>query len=784
MPGGRATALLAAVPAVAFGVAAGASGTGACVDQSLSTDGGGIENPDATSFANPDALPGPATCTDVPAANLDAALEETDDAEDGAASDGPTRSPYSWRNARILGGGFVTGIVFSPVARNVIYARTDVGGAYRWSASSASWVPITDWIGATQTNLVGIESVAADPVDPDVVYLAAGEYITSGNGKILRSADQGATWSAHDIGVPMGGNADGRSMGERLAVDPHLPSTLYFASRTGGLRTSTDSGASWSPVSSFPTNGAPTYGLSFVLFDPRSGASGAATKTIYVGATPTPMSSTSILYRSTDAGMTWKAVPNAPTDLYAHHAAMNANGIMYLAVNDKAGPNDIDKGSIWKLDTSSGGWSDVSPPTPGGGYGGVAVDHDASGTVVVTSIDRWPDEIYRTTNGGTTWTALGPLATRDVAGAEWLYWHGSSPSATGWMGDIQIDPFDSAHALYVTGQGLWWSDDVTSADMGDSTHWVFRDEGIEQTVALGIVSPSLGPPLLSAVGDLGGFCHADLDDSPDGGMFDNPIFGNTTSLDFAASHPSLVVRVGTSSSSANTTGHGAYSANGGETWTPFAQEPGGGAAGGSIAVSAGGLTFVWAPQGAAPAYSRDWGDTWSSCTGAPSGVLLAADRVNPTKFYAAAQGGELYVSTDSGATFAPTSTLASQGAPRPVEGREGDLFVALGGGLYHSIDSGHSFTRLDSVQTAAAIGFGRGAGCSDYPVLYLSGGIASSTGLVTGVFRSDDEGTTWHEIDGPKHRFGWIGYISGDPRSYGRVYLGSGGRGILYGDPR
>jgi hypothetical protein len=118
-----------------------------------------------------------------------------------------------------------------------------------------------------------------------------------------------------------------------------------------------------------------------------------------------------------------------------------------------------------------------------------------------------------------------------------------------------------------------------------------------------------------------------------------------------------------------------------------------------------------------------------------------------------------------------------------VSGKEGDLFVALGDGLYHSTDSGNSFTRLGNVQTATAIGFGRGAGCTDYPVLYLSGGVASGTGPVTGIFRSDDRGTTWHEIDDPEHRFGWIAYVSGDPRSYGRVYLGSGGRGILYGDP-
>jgi hypothetical protein len=63
----------------------------------------------------------------------------------------------------------------------------------------------------------------------------------------------------------------------------------------------------------------------------------------------------------------------------------------------------------------------------------------------------------------------------------------------------------------------------------------------------------------------------------------------------------------------------------------------------------------------------------------------------------------------------------------------------------------------------------------------MSGALGSST--TAGVFRSDDRGASWREIDDAEHRFGWIGYVSGDPRTYGRVYLGSGGRGILYGDP-
>ncbi|MEV6183890.1 hypothetical protein, partial [Streptomyces sp. NPDC052015] len=39
---------------------------------------------------------------------------------------------YSWKNARVDGGGFVPGIVFNRSEKNLAYARTDIGGAYRW----------------------------------------------------------------------------------------------------------------------------------------------------------------------------------------------------------------------------------------------------------------------------------------------------------------------------------------------------------------------------------------------------------------------------------------------------------------------------------------------------------------------------------------------------------------------------------------------------------------------------------------------------------------------------
>ncbi len=735
-----------------------------------------------------DALAGPPACTDPPASG-------------GLPEAGTAGGPYSWQNVQILGGGFVTGIVFSPVAQNVIYARTDVGGAYRWDAASSRWVAMTDWVGRTQSNLEGIESVAADPVDPSTVYLAAGEYLTSGNGFILRSVDLGATWTQNPIAVPMGGNANGRSMGERLAIDPNLTSTLYFASRSSGLWSSVDSATTWNQVTSFPVTGDATYGLSFVVFDPSSGASGNASSTIYVGVATTAGPS---LYRTTDGGTTWQAVPGQPTGLFPHHGAMDATTkVLYLAYDNSYGPNNVTSGAVWKIDTTTDTWTNITPaagvPSAADtfGYGGLSLDTAHSGTLMVTTIDRWGhgDDIYRTTNAGAAWTDVGAHALHLLAGATWLDFGGGAPTDTGWMGSIAIDPFNPARALYVTGQGLWWSNDVTDADSNLVTSWTFADIGIEQTVALGLISPSFGAHLISALGDLCGFKHDNLDMSPPGGMMNDPIFGNTTSLDFAEQHPSIVVRVGTNSAFI---GHGAYSIDGGATWVAFPTEPrattadGGAAAvsAGSIAVSSDGSTLLWAPTGTrqAPAtasYSTDWGVTWKPSAGLPNNASVASDRVNPAKFYARSTGASLYVSTDGGATFtaSPATGLPTGGLVRPTPGIEGDLWLANAKGLYHSTDAGTTFVQDADVQAAYALGFGRGATCQSASVLYLAGTVAGTTGSVTGVFRSDDTANSWQRIDDAQHQFGSINYLTGDPRTYGRVYLGSGGRGILYGDP-
>src|SRR5438309_63243 len=123
-------------------------------------------------------------------------------------------APYEWRNVVGGGGGFAPNIIFSTAEEGLAYLRTDMGGAYRWDDKEQQWVPLEDAI--PTGSYFGIESLAADPKDPNRVYLAAGMYQRD-PAAMLRSSDRGNSWSITPVPFKMGGNEDGRGMGERLA---------------------------------------------------------------------------------------------------------------------------------------------------------------------------------------------------------------------------------------------------------------------------------------------------------------------------------------------------------------------------------------------------------------------------------------------------------------------------------------------------------------------------------------------------------------------------------------
>src|SRR5262245_10205923 len=95
-------------------------------------------------------------------------------------------------NVAMGGAGYVSGIVCSKSEPNLIYARTDVGGAYRWDNVNSQWIPLLDWVSSGQTSYLGVESIAVDPINTNNLYMLVGiPYFNGGSTAILRSGDKG-----------------------------------------------------------------------------------------------------------------------------------------------------------------------------------------------------------------------------------------------------------------------------------------------------------------------------------------------------------------------------------------------------------------------------------------------------------------------------------------------------------------------------------------------------------------------------------------------------------------
>ncbi|MGP4047189.1 1,4-beta-glucanase [Streptomyces sp. 2A115] len=705
----------------------------------------------------------------------------------GAGADG---SAYRWRTAVIGGTGFVTGVLFHPSVRGLAYARTDIGGAYRWDNATAAWIPLTDHLGWDDWNLLGVEAIAVDPAHPDRVYLSLGTYSQpwSGNGAVLRSEDRGATWTRTDLDVKLGANEDGRGAGERLLVDPRDSDTLWLGTRHDGLLKSTDRGATWAAVTAFPAKANSSgQGVVFLV---------AAGRTVYAGwGDGDGTSGTANLYRTAD-GKTWEAVPGQPSGTSAkvpiRAAYDKVTRDLYVTYGNAPGPNGQSDGSVHKLRTATGKWTAVTPVKPGGttadgsadafSYGGVAVDACRPGTVVVSTNNRWADidTLFRSTDGGRTWTSLKDAAVFDVSETPFLKWGGDKPKFGWWIQALAVDPYDSKHIVYGTGATLYGTRDLK--------RWAPQIRGLEETAVRQLVSPPVGEAhLLSGLGDIGVMYHERLTASPSRGMASNPVFGSATGLAQAAAKPSYVVRAGWGDN-----GNGAYSNDGGQSWAPFKAQPDiAKSAPGPIATNADGSALLWSfvhwdGTKYAAHRSTDNGATWSEISSFPKGATPVADPADPTLFYAYdTDTGTLLASTDSGLSFTERAGGLPSGDSQfklvAAPGRSGDLWLSTKtNGLHRSTDGGATFSKVAGWWASHTLGFGKAAEGADYPAIYQVG----ATETITAVYRSDDEAKTWVRINDDAHQWGWIGeVIVGDPRVYGRVYLGTNGRGIQYGEP-
>ncbi|KAG8729301.1 hypothetical protein FRC11_009097 [Ceratobasidium sp. 423] len=222
-------------------------------------------------------------------------------------------------------------------------------------------------------------------------------------------------------------------------------------------------------------------------------------------------------------------------------------------------------------------------------------------------------------------------------------------------------------------------------------------------------------------------------------------------MDYAGQKPATIVRIGNDGSNA-VTKQIALPTDSGSTWAPYEPTEGGLAAG-KIAISATGDTILWRNSNGV-SVSRNSG-ALTTVSDLSSNSAIASDKVNGTAFYAA-DGNKFYVPTNFGAAFSATS--ASLGSSTSAVKIVSNTNKA--GGVW-----------------AWAVGLGVPKSSGAAPSVFA----AATIDGVTRYFRSDDERSTWVQINDAANGFGSVGSnpVNGDPRVYGRVYIGANGRGIL-----
>jgi len=697
---------------------------------------------------------------------------------------------YTWGSLPLGGAGFVTGVVTCPQVKNLIFVRTDVGGAYRWVEETKSWKPITDFASADQTSYMGAESIAIDPQEPNKIYMYCGtNYWNSGRTAILYSEDYGDNFVEKAIvtsSFPAHGNDNGRQCGERLAVDPNKGDILLCGSRTRGLWKSVNGGANWTRLASgtFPND----RKVAFVQFIPASSTPGNATPEIYVGL---QYKGGNNLFVSTDEGANWTAVAGQTTTHMTHRCLLS-NGKLYITYTDTEGPGSDGTGSVKKYDLTSKTWTDISPGNHS--FGEVSVDPTNPNNLMVSTQGKWMqqswisgqsatwgDQVFLSTNDGTSWKNLFPSSVSFVEPTiEWV----KKISQMHWTGSAKIDPFNKDRAFFISGNGVYMTENLWAA----KPTFKMAVTGLEETVPLELVSLP-GAPVVTAIGDYDGFVYHDIKKYY---ARHSPNIGTTSGVAVAGKNIKIMVRMNSWWDDTNKLDiNNIYlSEDMGAKWTKLANPTSAGKDG-WCAVGADGNCIVVTPLNARAFYTFNKGTNWTEMPSiTTNGVRFFADFEKENVFYAVVSNNlRTYTYNETTKVFEYTA-FALSGAYNNrltvVPGIAGEIWVPRNNNGLRRIKNAHTGnpTNTDlAVSTVTCVGVGKAAPNKTYPSLYIWGRPKSADPI--GLYRSDDEGVNWVRINDDAHQFGGPGnaqFVKGDMNVYGRVYMSTVGRGVIYGE--
>ena len=310
----------------------------------------------------------------------------------------------------------------APGKPDAVYVATASGGVFKSVNGGVSWTPVFDKVDA----MMSIGAIAVSRSNPNVVWAGTGEANTRqssswGDG-VYKSTDAGATWKRMGL-------VETRSIG-RIVIDPVNPDIVYVAAQghlwgpnaERGVFKTTDGGVTWQHTLTINDN----TGANDIAIDPGN------PKVLFAAAYQRERKSWGFngggagsgIYRSTDAGATWKKL----------NAGLPAGDMGRIGLDIYKGSGKSDPTTVYAI---------VEASTGGGGRGGRGAAAAGGEAAAQTAAPVSDAGLYRSIDGGEHWEHLSTQNTRP-----------------NYYSQIRVDPKDR-NRLYELGsnRGFYVSDD-------------------------------------------------------------------------------------------------------------------------------------------------------------------------------------------------------------------------------------------------------------------------------------------------------------------------------------
>jgi uncharacterized repeat protein (TIGR01451 family) len=695
-----------------------------------------------------------------------------------------TNSGGSWTpiNNGLSNANFVSTLTIDSSAPGTIYAAGV--GVFRSTNGGTNWSALNSGLGNTQ-----VRALTMDPSNHATLYAGTGW-------GVFKSTNSGTNWNESDAGIS----------GMRifsLAIDPGNPSTLYAASDTGGgVFKTTDGGATWA-----------RGGL--LNFSPFVRALALDTSN-----PPTLYAAHSVgISKSTVAAVNWNFINFNLSNPDGRSLAIDPtnSSVLYMGTTS---------GGVFKSTNGGGFWNNASGgPVTTSPFVALAIDHTNTQVIYAGSQGQG---VFKSTNGGNSWNAINNGLTNTNVNALVIDFSNtlnvyagtsgggvfkSTNGGTSWapmVNGLGTNPFVSALAQDPTNSLILYAgtfSGVFKSTDGAGT-WNLASTGLTRPDARAFAINPSNPSIIYA-GTAGGGVFK----STDGAATWQPTGTTRVNLPaqlsvFVSQTPNPVTSSGTVAFNIQGTNLGGTAADNvvltfniptGVTFlscnitcnntngvvTASVGTIGAGAS--STLIVTGSVAFTASPTNVVTNGTVSTTTTQISTitnvgaftvtinppAGPPSANVLTISPhpTDPTSYLAGTNGGGVFKSSNSGATWVPSSAgltgLFVRALVR-VPGSPLTVFAGTNAGMFKATDGGITWTPFN---------FGLG-NTNVFSVAADPAGILYA-GTPSGVFKSTNSGSTWSPVNSGLNTSFIITAIVVNPSTPATIYAATAGAGIF-----